>query len=576
MSISWTTTLFGLFGGIGILLYGIQVMGDGLQKILGKQLRHLLESVTRKPLLGVLAGIILTILFQSSTATSVILVGLSNAAVITLRQSMPVILGADIGTSVTAQLIALKFTELSLLIVGIGAPIVFFAKQERHRQIGQAVMGFGLLFLGLKIVGDSLQPLQKVPEFTRFLLLASQYPVAAVAVSSIITFLIHSSAAVLGIIMVLSGYHLIDLPGAIYLLLGCNVGTSFTALLTSIGSRREAQRVALAHFFSKLGGTVLFFPLVPWYATFLASLTSSHAFQVSNAHTFFNMGLAVIFLPFSRWGSQFLEWLLPDKKIPELEPKFLREEVVKLPALAIGLAHKETVRLSAGTLRMLWYTERTFTQGKRHFLARIAHQEKVMDILFKAAVDYLTRVLRQPLSSEEHQYALGLIHVLGNLEKISDIIERDIKYRIETKLAEGTNFSPQGETELVNTIHRVIDQLRQTHKGLVQNDFYLAEEAVTAQPRIAALIREYRQNHIHRLTEGIKESEETSNLHLELLNSYQQISEVARDISFAVMEELSRGKSRLEPSRKKSDPPESRSATPTAGEPSPTPSKKNK
>ena len=554
MPIPWMNAVLGLFGGIGILLYGIKVMGDGLQKILGKQLRHLLESVTRKPLLGVLAGIILTILFQSSTATSVILVGLSNAAVITLRQSMPVILGADIGTSVTAQLIALKFTELSLLIVGIGAPIVFFAKQERHRQIGQAIMGFGLLFLGLKIVGDSLHPLQKVPEFTRFLLLASQYPIAALVVSSVITFLIHSSAAVLGIIMVLSGYHLIDLPGAIYLLLGCNVGTSFTALLSSIGSRREAQRVALAHFFSKLGGTVLFFPLVSWYAAFLASLTSNHSFQVSNAHTFFNIGLAVIFLPFSRWGSQFLEWLLPEKKIPELEPKFLREEVVNLPAVAIGLAHKETVRLSAGTLRMLWYTERTFIQGKRHFLDRITHQEKVMDILFKAAVDYLTRVLRQPLSSEEHQYAMGLIQVLDNLEKISDIIERDIKYRIETKLADRAKFSPQGETELLNTIHRVIDQLRLTHKGLVQNDFYLAEEAVTAQPRIAALIREYRQNHIHRLTEGVKESEETSNLHLELLNSYQQISEIARDISFAIMEELARCKECIVPARKKGGP----------------------
>ncbi len=550
MPIPWTTILFGLFGGIGVLLYGIQVMGDGLQKILGKQLRSLLESVTRRPLLGVLAGVVLTILFQSSTATTVILVGLSNAAVITLRQCMPVILGADIGTSVTAQLIALKFTELSLLIVGIGAPIVFFAKQERHRRIGQAIMGFGLLFLGLKIVGDSLQPLQKVPEFTRFLLLASQYPLAAVVVSSVITFLIHSSAAVLGIIMVLSGYHLIDLPGAIYLLLGCNVGTSFTALLSSIGSRREAQRVALAHFFSKLGGTVLFFPLVSWYASFLASLTSNHSFQVSNAHTFFNLGLAVIFLPFSRWGSQFLEWLLPDKKIPELEPKFLREEVINLPAVAIGLAQKETVRLSAGTLRMLWYTERTLTQGKRRFLDRIAHQEKVMDILFKAAVEYLTRVLRQPLSSDEHQYAIGLIHVLDNLEKISDIVERDIKYRMETQLAERAIFSVQGQKELANTIHRVIDQLRQTHKGLVQNDFDLAEGAVTVYPRITAMIREYRQNHIHRLTEGIKESEETSNLHLELLNSYQQISETTRNIAFAVMEELARCKGCILPAKK--------------------------
>ncbi|MGB9904161.1 MAG: Na/Pi symporter, partial [Desulfotomaculales bacterium] len=144
----WYGIVFGLLGGIGILLYGIQVMGDGLQKILGRQLRHLLESVTKNPLLGVLAGIAITILFQSSTATSVILVGLASAAVITLRQCMPVILGADIGTTVTAQLIALKFTELSLLIVGIGAPLVFFARQDRHKRFGQAITGFGLLFLG--------------------------------------------------------------------------------------------------------------------------------------------------------------------------------------------------------------------------------------------------------------------------------------------------------------------------------------------------------------------------------------------------------------------------------------------
>ena len=572
MSVSWVSILFGLFGGIGILLYGIKVMGDGLQKILGKQLRHLLESVTRKPLLGVLAGISLTILFQSSTATTVILVGLSNAAVITLRQSMPVILGADIGTSVTAQLIALKFTELSLLIVGLGSPIVFFAKQDRHRRFGQAIMGFGLLFLGLKIVGDSLHPLQQVPEFTRVLLLVSQYPILAIGASSIITFLIHSSAAVLGIIMMLASFRLIDLPGAIYLILGCNLGTSFTALLSSIGSRREAQRVALAHFFSKLGGTALFFLLVPGYASFLTSLTSNPTFQVANAHTFYNIGLAVVFLPFSNWGSRMLEWLVPDKKNPELEPKYLREEVIELPAVAIGLAHRETVRLSAGALRMIWYTERTITQGKTHFLERIAHRERVMDVLFKAAVDYLTKILRQPLSTEEHQYAIGLIQVLDNLEKISDIIERDIKYRIETKLADRSKFSPQGKTELVNTIHRVIDQVLLTHRGLVQNDFYLAEEAVTAQPRIAALIREYRQNHIHRLTEGVKESEETSNLHLELLNSYQRISEIARDISFAIMEELAGGKTFLEPPQKKADPPESRSPAPVAGEPSPIPS----
>ncbi len=541
MKTNWYTIFLGFFGGIGILLYGIQVMGDGLQKILGRQLRTLLESITRKPVLGVLAGVLITILFQSSTATTVILVGLTNAAVITLRQSMPVILGADIGTTVTAQLIALKFTELSLLIVGVGAPIVFFAKKDRHRRFGQALVGFGFLFLGLKLIGDGLKPLQDSPEFTRVLLTVSRFPVLAVAASALVTFLLHSSAATMGIIMVLAGYGLITLNAAIYLLLGSNVGTSFTALLASIGSRREAHRVALAHFFSKLGGTVLVFPFVPWFALFLASLTHSVTFQVANAHTFFNIGLAAVFLPFSNLGSRFIEWVLPEKRLPEQEPKFLREEVITIPSVAIGLAHKETIRISAGTLRMVWYIKRSLETRDEDFLERIDHKERVMDAIGKAAVDYLTRILRQPLHQDEQGYALGLIRILDSLDKINDIVERDIRYRIETKFNRGVHFSEQGKEEVMILVEALIRGLRMTHKALVQNNSCLAEEAVTQHPRFVALILEFRQNHIHRLTEGVKESEESSNLHLELLNSFQQLSEIARNIDLIIFDELSKG-----------------------------------
>lgn len=541
MNTNWLYLLFGFLGGIGILLYGIQVMGDGLQKILGRQLRTLLESITQRPIMGVLAGIFITILFQSSTATTVILVGLTNAAVITLRQSMPVILGADIGTTVTAQLIALKFTEISLMIVGIGAPIVFFSKKDRHRRIGQALVGFGFIFLGLKILGESLQPLQDSPVFHQTLLTVSQYPILAVGVAAVITFLIHSSAAVMGIIMVLAGYGLISLSAAIYLLLGSNVGTSFTALLASFGSRREAQRVALAHFFSKLGGSALLFPFVPWFSILLASLTDSVTFQVANAHLFFNVGLATVFLPFSNQGSRFIEWVLPEKKLPELEPKYLREEVVSLPSVAIGLAHKETIRISAGTLRMIWYLKQTLESSNPDYLERIAQQEKVMDALSKTAVDYLTRVLRQPLNQDEQGYAMGLIRVLDSLEKINDIVERDIKYRIETKLNRGVHFSALGKEELMTLVGALTKGIRMTHKALVQNNSCLAEDAVTQHPRNVALILEFRQNHIHRLTEGIKESEASSNFHLELLNSFQQISEMVRTIDLIIFDELSKG-----------------------------------
>ncbi|MGQ9824406.1 MAG: Na/Pi cotransporter family protein [Desulfotomaculales bacterium] len=538
----WYGIVFGLLGGIGILLYGIQVMGDGLQKILGRQLRHLLESVTKNPLLGVLAGIAITILFQSSTATSVILVGLASAAVITLRQCMPVILGADIGTTVTAQLIALKFTELSLLIVGIGAPLVFFARQDHHKRFGQAITGFGLLFLGLKIIGESVQPLRDNPALTQVLSVACHNPFLAVIAAALATFLVHSSAAVLGIIIMLAAQSVVDLRSAIYLILGANVGTSFTALLASATSRREAQRVALAHFLSKLGGSALLFPFVPWYSELLAGLTPSVSFQVANAHTFFNVGLAAVFLPFYGLGCRLLEIILPDKKIPELEPKYLQEEVITAPAVALGLAHKEVTRLSAETLRMILDAERALRGGGSEILKRISHKEKVMDVLCRAAVDYLTRVLRQPLNREEFEYAMGLIHVLDDLEKITDVLDRNVKFLIETKLSDGVEFSPRGREELGLLRSTVIDLLRTAHKALVQNDYCLAEEIVTRQPKVAALIRDLRQTHVHRLTEGIKESEATSNLHLEMLNSYHQISELVRDIGFTIMEQLAKGK----------------------------------
>jgi phosphate:Na+ symporter len=438
-------------------------------------------------------------------------------------------------------LIALKFTEISLLVVGIGAPLVFFAKKERHLRLGQVLVGFGFLFLGLKIIGDTLKPLHDSPAFSQTLLFFSRSPFLAVAASAVITFLIHSSAAVLGIIIVLAGYGLISLNTAIYLLLGSNVGTSFTALLASIGSRREAQRVALAHLLSKLGGTVLFFPFVSWFAALLASLTSSVTFQVANGHMLFNLGMSAVFLPFINLGARFIEWLLPEKKIPELEPKFLREEVISIPSVAIGLAHKETIRISVGALQMFKYLEHALESSNPNYLDQIGHKEKVMDALCKAAVNYLTRVLRQPLNQEEQGYAMGLIKALDLLEKINDIFERDLKYRIETKLSRGVHFSVSGKDELLTLVDTLTEVMRFSHKALIQNNACLAEEAISRHPRIIALILAFRQNHIHRLAEGIKESEESSNFHLELLNSLQQLSELVRDLDLIIFDELSKG-----------------------------------
>jgi len=291
----WQAVILGLVGGMGLLLYGMQILSEGLQKIAGAKLRTIMSTLTHNRISALAVGASITVLFQSSTATTVILVGLTSAGIMSLKQTLGVILGADIGTTVTAQLIALKVTEVALPIVGLGATIIFFTKRERFRRYGQVLMGFGLLFLGLKIMSDVMYPLRENPLFPEMMAKMSDNPLVAMILGAIFTFLIHSSAASIGIIMVLSMQHLITLYAAIYLLFGANIGTSFTAILSSLGSSRESQRVATAHLVFKLAGVILFLPFVNPLAALVERITSSPGYQVANVHTLFNIVLAIVF-----------------------------------------------------------------------------------------------------------------------------------------------------------------------------------------------------------------------------------------------------------------------------------------
>ncbi|MGO0122995.1 Na/Pi cotransporter family protein [Desulfothermobacter acidiphilus] len=528
-----------LLGGMGLLLYGISLMSEGLQKIAGHKLRRALGKVADRPFMGVVLGALITILFQSSTATTVILVGLASAAVITLRQCLPVVLGADIGTTVTAQLIALRVTEISLPIVAVGASIVFFTKRDRYRRVGQAILGFGLLFLGLKIMAEAMAPLKEAPFFREALLHVAHSPLLAIVVASIFTFLIHSSAAAVGIIIVLASQGLIDALAAFYFILGANVGTSFTALLASIGSSREAQRVAMAHFLAKIGGTCLVFPLAVPFVNWLNGISSSPSFQVANAHTFFNLFITAVFFPLRNYGAMVLERLLPEKKRPEFEPKYLSEALLDTPSLALGLAYREVTRISAKVLRMYLDVGRALKNGNLALVEDLMHQEQVLDHLVPKTTAYLTQLLRRPLHRDEFRRGIGLIHVLNDLELASDVLGNRLGTLLQDKVRENIQFSPTGEEELDLMYHEVSIMVRITHKALVRADYCLAEQAAGLYPRILKLERGFRTTHIHRLREGIKESEISSRLHLEFLNAYLRVSEHMRSIALAVAEEIS-------------------------------------
>jgi len=517
--------ILAVIGGMGLLLYGMHIMSEGLQKIAGHRLRNALSSLTQNKVVSLIVGALVTMLFQSSTATTVILVGLTSASIITLKQTLGIILGADIGTTVTAQLIALKVTEISLPIVGIGATIIFFTKRDKYKRIGQALLGFGLLFLGLKIMAEGMYPLRESQFFKDILLQMSDNPLLAIVVAAIFTFLIHSSAATIGIIMLLAIQGILPLMSAIYLMYGANIGTSFTAVLSSLGSSREAQRVATAHVIFKAAGVLVFLPLTIPFANLIKSVATDPGFQVANAHTLFNIVIALAFLPFTSYFAAFLEKIVPEKKERKAEPQYLDYSLIDTPSIALGLALKEVVFISDNTVRMIRDAKTTFDKYDSNLIESILKMENMIDHHTVETRQYLIQVLRHPLSRKEFNKCLRLINTVNELETIGDIIEKNVLYLAESKKINNSEFSEAGKREL-DLLHRKLYELANVVNNVIlTNDTAMTHTALSLYEEITDLEFRSRIAHIQRLSRGISESENTSTIHLDLINAYLKISQ---------------------------------------------------
>jgi len=517
--------ILSVIGGMGLLLYGMYIMSEGLQKIAGHRLRDALSSLTQNRVVSLIVGALITVLFQSSTATTVILVGLVNASIVTLKQTLGIILGADIGTTVTAQLIALKVTEIALPVVGIGATIIFFSKRDKYRRIGQAFLGFGLLFLGLKIMAEGMAPLRESQYFTDVLLHMSDNPIPAILAAAVFTFLVHSSAATIGIMMVLAMQGMLPLVPAIYLMYGANVGTSFTAVLTSLSSTREAQRVATAHVIFKLAGVLLFLPFTVPFAEFMESIASAPGFQVANAHTFFNIAIAVIFLPFTSYFALLLEKIVPERKERYTEPRYLDDSLIGTPSIAIGLALKEIIYISDNTVKMLKEVKIVLDNYNSDLVESITKAENKVDRHTLATRQYLTQVLRNPLSREEFTRCLRLINIVNELEKIGDVIEKDLLYLAESRKINNAKFSEEGRKELELMYNNIYKLANMVNHIIMTNDSRMTYNALCLQEEITDLEFRSRISHIQRLSKGISESENTSAIHLELISAYLRIGQ---------------------------------------------------
>ncbi len=321
--------VFGIFGGLGLFIYGIHLMGEGLQNAAGDRLRRWIKALTKNLFLGTMVGAFITALIQSSSATTVLVVGFVNAGLMELRQAIVVILGAHIGTTITGQIIAFKLTEYALPFVAIGAIFYLFVNKRFWKFFGLFLLGFGILFLGLEIMTSTVEPLADEPMMQNIFVAFSKNPFLGILTGAILTAIFQSSSVTTGIVIGLGAVGLIDLKAAIPLVFGCNIGTCVTALLASVGTTISARRAALAHVVVQIVGAIIFFPALFFFYKIVSLTSSNIARQIANAHTIFNLVTTLIFIPFVGLFTKVIIKLLPGKDaIVDSQPKFLEKHLL--------------------------------------------------------------------------------------------------------------------------------------------------------------------------------------------------------------------------------------------------------
>jgi phosphate:Na+ symporter len=533
------TMLINLVGGVCLLLYGLQLAGEGLQGVAGTRLRGLLSSVTKNRFLGVGAGAAITAIIQSSSATTVMLVGFTSAGLLTLHQTIAIILGADIGTTLTVQLLAFPILDYSLLIVGAGFLIYFMAKRRPTKFTGMAILGFGFLFLGLKTLTQGMSHLKEISWFPDLMLNVEDYPFWSLVLSAVITALLQSSAATIGISLAFASQGLMTLQASIPIILGANVGTCAAALISSIGAPAEAKRVAIAHTLFKIMGVVLFYPFLGPYADLTAYTAHSLPRQIANAHTLFNVVITGLILPFSTPLANLVTRLVkdPPKTEDPAHPRYLDPHVLDSPPLALGQATREAIRMADIVQGMYKNTITVFTRDNPELIDDIETRENWVDNLNREIKLYLTKLSQSALNQEQLQREMALLAAINDLENIGDIIDKNLMELARKKIYKGLRFSEQGLKEIVD-LHQMVGQ---NFEGVItafaSQDPELAQRVIKSKGWVAQKERELRQAHIRRLHEGLPESIETSAIHLDVLTNLKRINSHITNIAYPIAEQ---------------------------------------
>lgn len=540
-----------LFGGLALFIYGMNLMSDGLQKAAGEKMKKILAMLTKNAVVGVLAGALVTAVIQSSSATTVMVIGFVSAGLMNLPQAISIIIGANIGTTITAQLVAFKIGDYAWAFVIIGFIMFFFINhKEKIMDVGQVLFGFGVLFVGLNIMGDAMEPLSQTPQFAQMMLKVADVPALGVIVGAILTAVIQSSSASIAVLQNLASTagpdgvsSIIGLVGAIPILFGTNIGTTVTALLASIGGSINAKRTAIAHTVFNIGGTLILIWFTPYIAKFIMMVSPSGeeldviSRQIANSHLFFNVVATLIFLPLIPVLAKIVTKLVPDRKgeisHDPREAQFLDYNVLEQPFVAIHLATKELSRMSEFALDMMVNTKKSFLGDDVELAEKVLETDDILNHLHDNIVRYLSSIFSVETVTEHQAVTIsGLMHVASDIEHVGDNC-KNIATFTKAKHEKGYVFSDKAYAELYMCFDHGSKMLSDSMEALSAGNVHLAERVREQEQEMNKMEDELIRNHNIRLDAG-ECSPEFTVIYTDVLHNLERIGDSCDNIAEVV------------------------------------------
>jgi phosphate:Na+ symporter len=524
-----------VLGGMALFLFGVHLLSTGMEKLAGHRLQEWLDRVTNNPLKGAAFGVVATGLIQSSSLLMVTMIGLINANLMTLEQAVGVMMGQEIGTTLTAQIAAFSLGDFCLLFVALGFAMIEFSPRRRWRDYGEIILGFGILFLGMNLMSDALQVLAENPMVTDWLAGMGQSPPAGILAGAIATALVQSSSAVTGLTVAMGMSGAITLRGAIAVLLGANIGTCITGFIASLRLSRAARRASVAQILINIIGVLLFIPIMTPFAT-LVSRTSQHLpRQIANAHSIFNVAVSLFLFPFVKHIARMAKLIVPEHA--EASPRltaYIDERQFRLPHVALTEAFRELHRTGERTAHMIERGRLALIDGDVDAALWVLEQEGgFVDPICVEIERFVNALMQGSLSIEQQEHCFQLKSLITDIERVGDLTE-DLAQAAQKKLEHNVLFSPEAMAELDHLCRHALRTYTLALQALQARDQALAQEACLLEDEFDRLYLQARQGHIDRLRAGICQPE-ADVIFIESLRNLERISDHADNVGISVM-----------------------------------------